>query len=274
MKFLNGNAGKSKYLKMILVALAFVILATSGIAAWRFFFYEGSYEPGYDPGEEFTLSDADTALFQAVRGGAVDEVLRCLSEGGNVHAVGEYGVTPFRIAIALDRVDVVQEFVRAERGGVADKWNSLLVYAIIQNRPRIVGELISLAPSVNLPDGNGYTPLLYAINRNNLTVTQELLNAGVDVNAPGRDGVTPLIAAVRRGKPEMVAELLKAGADWKVPSPSGETAITIARKSVLREVIASLLAEAEAPAETMTYEKYMDYTLFEDVDSETEVSST
>ena len=267
MKFLPNNAAKFKYLKIIFVTSTIMTLIIAGLVTWRFFFYEESYEPRNDPEAVFTLTDVDIALLQAVRNGAADEVLLCLSEGGNVHAVGDYGATPFKIAIALDRVDVVREFVRAERDGAVDKWTSLLVYAIIQNRPQIVRELVPLSPNVNSFDKNGYTPLLYAIDRHYLKVAKELLNAGADVNAPGRDGVSPIIAAVRQGKPDIVAELMKAGADWRVPSPSGETAISIARQRKRLEVIAALLAEAEAPAETMTYEEYMDYTLSEGVDS-------
>ena len=244
------NSPKNMRLKVIFSAVTVLLLA---ILVLAFFFLEGPYVPD----DLYILTDADKALFQSVRHGNVNEVRRRLLEGGNAHAIGDFGTTPFRAAIALDRVDVFRELIEAERGDDVGKWNSLLVYAVVQNRPRIVKELTALLPNIDSIDRNGYTPLLYAIDRNHVNVARELLDAGADVNAQGRAGVSPLIAAVRRGKPDMVAELLKAGADWRVMSPSGDTAMSIARERRGRELIVGLLIEAENPADAMTHEDYM-----------------
>lgn len=257
MKFLAYNPAKLKYIKIILVAAAVVILAVSCFAAWQFFFNR-TYGAGHH-WEPVVLTDADRALFQAVRNDNMEDILRSLLEGGRIDAVNELGGTPFRTAIALNRLNAVREFVRPDRSNAADRWNSYLVYAIAQNRPQIVRELLRLPLDVNAIDRSGYTPLLYAINRSHVAVARELLNAGADVNAQGRDGVSPLVAAVRRGNSDMVAELLKAGADFTVPSPSGETALSIAQGNIRREVIAALLAEA-GEAAAMPHENLPEYT--------------
>ena len=261
------KADKRKLIKTAAAVTAVVLLAVCGIAVWKIFFSGGVY--GFS--DEYALSRVDVALFQAVRDGNTEEVLRCLSEGGNPDAVDKLRRTPFRTAIALNRVDAVREFIKAAHGDLsnnpdgAGKWDSLLVYAIVQNRPQIVKELAKLSPDVNALDKNGHTPLLYAINRNHVESAMELMAAGADVNARSRDGVSPLIAAVTSGKHDMVRELLKRGADFTVPSPSGETALSIARRR-RQDVIVALLTEAETPAKTLTYEEYMNYTIPEEND--------
>jgi len=242
--------------KKIIFASAAVVMAVSGVAAWTFFFRD-NHEPRVQ-WERITLTNVDVALFQAVRDNNMEGILNSLREGGRIDAVNERGVTPFRVAIALNRLNVILEFTRDGRW-CSDSLNSYLIFSIIQNRPQIVRELAALSPNINELDKNGYTPLLYAINRSHLAVVTELLNAGADVNARGRDGITPLIAAVMRGESSMVETLLKAGADITASLPSGETAMSIARGNIRREVIASLLAEAEAPENTMTLEEYLDF---------------
>jgi len=244
--------------KKIILASAAVILVAVGVGAWAFFFRNNhNHEPAMR-WEPIILTNADTALFQAVRDDNMEMVLNSLHEGGRIDAANERGVTPFRVAIALDRQNIVQEFINDGRW-YSGNLNSYLIFAIIQNRPQVVRELAALSHTLNELDKNGYTPLIYAISRRHLAVAIELLNAGADVNARGRDGVTPLIAAVRRGESNMVEALLEAGADITISLPSGETAMSIARENIRREVIASLLAEAEAPENTMTLEDYLDF---------------
>ena len=243
-----GKAPKFRHTKTLLVAVAVVVLVLSTLAGLKFLFSGNINEPKDEPEAQITLTDVDKSLFQAVRDDDLKEVLRCLFEGGRVDAVNEFGVTPFKAAIALNRIDMVREFIEAERGGSADEWNSLLVYAVVQDRPQIVKELMKLPLDVNSLDRNGYTPLLYAIDRDHVKVTKELLKAGANANVLSKEGVSPLISAVTRGKQDMVAELLKAGADRSVLSPSGETAIGIAQKRNRDFIIGLLMEKIEAAA--------------------------
>jgi len=238
---------KPKYLKIFFAAAAVVILAMSSLIAFELFFSEHkvSEQQSDEDTVRFTLTDADRALFKAVRDNDLKEVLRSLREGYRADAVNKRGATPLMTAVALNRVDMVRELIASDR--TARDTNSILVYAVVQNRPEIVKELVKFSSGVNSPDRNGYTPLLYAVTRNNVNVARVLLNAGADVNAQSRAGVTPLIAAVTVGRPDMVSELLKAGADVDALSPSGETAMSIARQRS-RQVIIALLAGAEESA--------------------------
>jgi ankyrin repeat protein len=201
------------------------------------------------------LSAVEKDLFQAIRNDDDDAVRRCLGSGADVNAVDISGATPIRAAIALNRTGAVRALLDAgydESGG----GGSSLIYAIVQNRPNIIRELLKSAAQkgtagevVNQIDKNGRTPLMYAIDRNHAAVAQELLNAGADANKIGKEGYTPLMMAVTIGKADMVAVLLKGGADMNAISPEGETAMSIARRRNKQVVVSLLLeaARAEAP---------------------------
>jgi hypothetical protein len=193
------------------------------------------------------LTALDRALVKAVIDNDPAEVRRCLSGGAKAGVVDELGRSPIKAAIALNRVSFIKEFIDGGYSDNAGKENSVLVYAVVQNRPQAVKELMRLPFDVNVLDINGYTPLMYAINRDYLEVVRELLKAGANVNTPDRSGVSPLIAAVTVGKPDLVAELLKDGASANSVSPSGQTAMDIARKRS-KQVMIALLSEAGAPA--------------------------
>jgi len=245
------RAGVSRYIKAILAILVIVILAISSFAVWRIIYVPGQkISESQDDAEEYDtrsiLTNADIALFQAVRDGDAENVLRSLREGGRANAFGDFGVTPLRAAIIRNRSDMVGKLFEAGLNA-ADDINSDLVYAIVHNRPQAVKELARLSSNVNAFDHNGYTPLQYAIRRNHVAVARELLNAGADVNARGEDGTSPLIMAVKVGRPDMVRELLNAGADIGVLSPSGDTAMSIAQGR-RQQIIIAILAEAEASA--------------------------
>jgi hypothetical protein len=195
------------------------------------------------------LTEADRALFKAIRAADAEGVRRWLKAGAHVNAE-EDGIVPIKAAIALNRTEIIGSLIEAGcdissvTGG-----NSPLIYAIVQNKPEIIRELLKTAPKIRADvdaiDKNGHTPLYYAINRNCVEAARSLLAGGANVNAPDREGRTPLMLAAANGKADMISALLRAGADTSIRSPAGETAINIARQRN-RQVVISLLAEAES----------------------------
>jgi hypothetical protein len=266
MKFLTGLLGRSKpedvspvsspeaaaalgRRKAVMVTSVAALVIAGTIACVFFLSEQIIVKPQNGAaGEERrpALTALDRALIKAVIDDESAEVRRCLSGGAKAGAADELGRSPIKAAIALNRVSFIKEFIDDGYSDNAGKENSVLVYAVVQNRSQAVKELMRLPFDVNILDKNGYTPLMYDINRNYLEVVRELLKAGANVNKPDGNGIFPLIAAVTVGKPDLVAELLKAGACADSVSPSGETAMDIARKRS-KQVMIALLSEAGAP---------------------------
>jgi ankyrin repeat protein len=237
---------KFKVVGSVCTAIGVVVV---GLVLWWF----SSSEPAVAPQTQATgalpLSAAEKELFQAIRSDDTDAVRRCLSSGASVNATDISGVTPIKVAVALNRTDAVRALLDAGYDD-SQEGSSALIYAIVQNRPDITHELLksmiekgTAGKIVNKIDKNGYTPLMYAIDRSHVAIAQELLDAGADVNAPGKEGYTPLMMAAAVSKADMVAMLLKAGANANAVSPGKETAMSIARKRN-KQVVVSLLLEA------------------------------
>jgi ankyrin repeat protein len=246
---------KKKWNKKPAITIAAgVLLLASGVVLCCWVFSRSSTAERSESKREGipTLSNLDKNLFQAVRDGDMDLVYRYLREGANINAVNNVGNTPIKVAIALNRVDIAREL--CDEGGASSFTSftqgrsSPLIYAIVQNKPEIIRELLKSITDakkiVNEIDRNGLTPLMYAVDRNYVAVARELLRAGADVDKPNKEGYTPLMTAVTVGKADMVAVLLDAGADTKAISPEGETALSIARRRN-KQVIISLLSEAQ-----------------------------
>ncbi|MDR2180961.1 MAG: ankyrin repeat domain-containing protein [Synergistaceae bacterium] len=238
-------------LKIIVGVWAAVGVVLLGFVLWRVLFAKPvtTAQTQVRDAELPPLSAAEKELFLAIRNDDVDAVRRCLSLGATLNARDVTGVTPVRVAIALNRTEVVRALLD---GGYEDfeDASASLIYAIVQNRPEITREFLKPAVKkgtageiVNRVDKNGYTPLMYAIDRNHVAVARELLNGGADVNEPGKEGYTPLMMAATVGKADMVAVLLKAGADLNAVSRKGETAMSIARRRN-KQVVVSLLQDA------------------------------
>jgi ankyrin repeat protein len=239
----KGGLGKRKKLLAAATTLG-VLSILLGVALWMFLSPTPKVSDRWLGAE--LLSELDTGLLQAVRDNDVAAVFLLLDAGANVNARDPTGVTPIKAAIALNRLNIVRQFLAA-RGGTPpfQDDNSLLVYAIVQNRTEIAQELLKLKGPIDLADKNGCTPLMYAIDRNRAAIARSLLKAGADVNRLNRYGQTPLIQAVNVGKPDMIALLLEAGADPNIASPEGETAMSIAQRRN-RDVVVSILASAGA----------------------------
>jgi ankyrin repeat protein len=218
-----------------------VMVILLGVAAWMFLFPHKDV-PARVNSKPPTLSDIDRALIQAVRDNNAVEATILLRAGANIDAAGTFGSTAMKAAIALNRMDIVRQFLDM-RGKVPfiGEGNVYLLYAIVQNRLEIVREFLKRGTAADRPDKNGFTPLMYAIDRNLTAVARDLLNAGADVNRIDRYGQTPLIQAVTVGKPDMISLLLEAGANAEIVSASGETAMSIAQKRNRRVVMALLL---------------------------------
>jgi ankyrin repeat protein len=242
-------AGSKKQAKRMAAAVVVVgvLVILLGVSAWVFWLRPSPDISMNLDNRPLPLSETDRELIQAVRNDNADEAFRLLEVGAKINAMDSSGATAIKAAIALNRVKMVHRFLETNKDPLLFRRdNSLLIYAIIQNRLEITQELLKSGADVNKADRNGCTPLMYAIDRNHATVARSLLRAGADVNRVNRYGETPLMQAATVGRPDMISLLLDAGADPGIVSPVGETAMSIAQRKNRRLVI-SLLVNAGSP---------------------------
>ena len=77
-----------------------------------------------------------------------------------------------------------------------------------------------LAQSLDVTDGDGWTPLLYAAKAQASAAVKYLLQRGADPNIAQSDGFTALYLAAQEDNPSICQMLLEAGAN---PSLAGGT---------------------------------------------------
>lgn len=88
--------------------------------------------------------------------------------------------------------------------------------------------LLARGVPVDIPNGNGETPLMRAITLRRYDIAGRLLSAGANANAVDKQGRTPLAHAIiwesdHRSTVDMIALLLKHGANPHFKLRSGET---------------------------------------------------
>ncbi|GHS88377.1 hypothetical protein AGMMS49957_09760 [Synergistales bacterium] len=233
------------------LAIAGVTLFLAFGASLGIFFLRPVHVPDPDLAPS-PVSMRNIELIEAVRKGRDDDVLRLVSEGADINAPDDAGISAMKAAIALNRVDVIRHFTQlAEESLILRSDNSTLTYAIVQNRPDVVREFLKEAKNLSKLDKNGCTLLSYTISRNNVAIARDLINAGADVNGRDKYGDTPLMAAAALGRPDMVSMLLELGADPSLLSREGETALAIAQRKN-RNVLISMLSNALAANESLT----------------------
>ena len=101
---------------------------------------------------------------------------------------------------------------------------SCLCWAAARGDEDSLKTLISYGAEINLPDGQGNTPLHHA---RTVTCIDVLLKAGVDLHARNSFGHTPLHAVCRgAGNLALLKRLLDAGVDIDATDHAGETALS------------------------------------------------
>eukprot|EP00038_Savillea_parva_P031753 m.90140 g.90140 ORF g.90140 m.90140 type:complete len:1008 (-) comp9843_c0_seq1:96-3119(-) len=119
-----------------------------------------------------------------------------------------------------------------------------LVWSIMQHRTPAFDVLLAAGADVNLGSINGWTPLFWAVQQDEMGMLKKLMDAGADLEAADMSGQTALVWAAESAKPEACKLLVEGGANRFAERADKQTALSIARAKDLVDVIA-VLGDAE-----------------------------
>jgi ankyrin repeat protein len=172
---------------------------------------------GADPNRPLPRDDGDPpwpAVYAAVQSECPAELVGLLLDaGGDPDALGQDGLSPYRIAVRQGRTDIAELLARhGARDDTTDADRFLL--ACRQGNQAEAGRLLRATPG--LPGqlgGDGQATLVDAAGHGQAEAVRLMLDAGFPLDARGQDGATPLHAAAFSGSAQVVRLLLERGAD-------------------------------------------------------------
>ena len=223
--------------------------------------------------------DGTTALHWAVRSDDLDTADRLIKAGANAKAANRYGITPLYLAAENGSAPMIERLLKAgananevsnegetvlmtaaRTGNVAaakvlldagakvdakETWQgqTALMWAVAQNHPDMVKELIARGADVNVRSATkiwerqntaeprekwmplgAQTPLMFAAREGCAECVSILAKAGAQVDAKDIDDeLTPLIMALSNGHYDAAAALINAGADTNLSDKLGRT---------------------------------------------------
>lgn len=164
------------------------------------------------------------------------EALKALMEWGeiNLDYQDDNGFSAVMVAALKGHVDVFRLLVFA--GADVKLLNksgktAIMLSELNQNHDMFEKVMLEFA----LEKGNRYAGGFYALHcaarRGDLDAVKLLTSRGYDVNVPDGEGYTPLMLAAREGHGLMCELLISCGAICDVKNARGETALSLARKS-------------------------------------------
>lgn len=190
-------------------------------------------------------SNADESLIEAIENGEHNRVKSLLTEGVNINAKGENGLTALMFAISLGQTKIANLLIDGGADVNAKMRGSLttLMMAALANRFEGVRLLINNGADMNAIDKEGRTVLMHTAFRGKIKVVKILLNAGANINAKSTKGETALMLAAYNGNREVLKLLINKGAEIDSKNDKGLTALMSAAVNGQVEIVKLLLNE-------------------------------
>ncbi|XP_037478274.1 ankyrin-3 [Triticum urartu] len=156
-------------------------------------------QPGVDVDEQ----DADgcSPIMAAAKEGNVDAFRALVFAGANVRLCNKRGETAIGLAQQSKKRDLFEQV--------------MLEFALEKGMP-----------------AGGFYALHCASRRGDSAAVHHLASTGYDVNMPDGDGYTPLMLAAREGHATVCELLISHGARCDIQTPRGETALSLARSAL------------------------------------------
>jgi len=202
----------------------------------------------------------DANLFlKAIKKGDIERIKKLISQGADVNAKDNRGMTPLHKAAYYGRRQIAKVLIAkgANVNGTDTAGQTPLHIAANFGAKFVPELLLANGAQVNARDNTGNTPLHDAAGY--WCVKQDLLELllakGADVNARNEAGQTPLhrVSMIRRQASEIPAEVLLAhGAEVDAKDKSGNTPIHFAVKNGHGKLIDLLLSKRRYHLQKMT----------------------
>jgi ankyrin repeat protein len=196
-------------------------------------------------------------LFLATHARNRKVVKKLLDEGYDANVSNIYGETPFKMAVASDKMEIFDFFFKRGLGDVStvfkNNTNSIHVAASRGNE-KIVDLLITAGVKTDALAVNGRSTLHAAAFGGNVAIIDRLSHLGIDVNNPKTERGPPLVLAAGRGYYKVVDRLLKLNADiHKTSKHERMDALLVASAYRRPKVVRRLLAAGADPCQRDAY---------------------
>jgi uncharacterized protein len=180
-----------------------------------------------------------------------------LAQGAVANAVRVDGSTPLHDAAQRGHRAVIEVLLRHGADPAArDTERRTPLWVAIDHAQRDAVKALAPDAVLDVPNGNGITPLMKALYGTHEDIARWLVERGADVRARAASGETALHVAAAYASADMVRFLLDRGADVNAATDSGGSALDRAEHSDKPD-IAALLRERGAHVERFRCEEQL-----------------
>ncbi|KAI9798053.1 MAG: hypothetical protein M1825_005652 [Sarcosagium campestre] len=160
-------------------------------------------------------NEARDKLVSAVKQGSVRAVQRMLSEGYDIRARTDDGLTLLMHAVCAEQYQVVIVLLTKGADVIAQdsQQQTALHYAVHAGSEATVRLLLEKGADIEARDNTQMTPFHYAVHAGSEATVRLLLEKGADIEARDNTQMTPFHYAAQRGSEVTVRLLLEKGAD-------------------------------------------------------------
>lgn len=190
-------------------------------------------------------------MLDAAERGDVSAIHRMVTAGGSVRVADDLGRTPLHLAVTADRLEAFKQLLAegADINAVANDLDTPWLLAGALGRTDMLRLMIPKAPDLSKRNRYGGNALIPACHHGHVETVKLLLTTRIDVNHVNSLGWTCLLEAVILGEggpkhQEIVRLVLKAGANASIADKKGDTALSHARTRGFTQIIAILEAAA------------------------------